>query len=106
MLLFKQNFAKRLVNADRTALFLVENRTKELYARVFDMGEPFDENNPKPPPAQKEIRFAAKQTMLSCESPIMLHQISSQNILLLGPNLRLLIAHAKTYGEIEIKSTR
>ena len=45
------------MNADRTALFLVENRTKELYARVFDMGEAYDDDNPKPPPAQKEIRF-------------------------------------------------
>ena len=57
MLFIKQNFAKKLVSADRTALFLVENRTKELYARVFDMGEAYDEENPKPPPAQKEIRF-------------------------------------------------
>ena len=57
LLFIKQNFAKKLVSADRTALFLVENRTKELYARVFDMGEAYDEENPKPPPAQKEIRF-------------------------------------------------
>ena len=57
LLFLKQNFAKKLVNADRTALFLVENRTKELYARVFDMGDAYDEDDPKPPPAQKEIRF-------------------------------------------------
>ncbi len=51
------------MSADRTALFLVEYRTKELYARVFDMGEAIDEENPKPPPAMKEIRF-------DCASPV------------------------------------
>jgi cAMP and cAMP-inhibited cGMP 3',5'-cyclic phosphodiesterase 10 len=32
------NFAQRLVDADRASLFLVDSRTKELYARIFDMG--------------------------------------------------------------------
>lgn len=57
-----QNFAKKLVNADRTALFLVDNRSRELYARVFDMGEEYDQTNPRSGGAtsdttQKEIRF-------------------------------------------------
>ncbi|KAI1288399.1 putative 3',5'-cyclic phosphodiesterase pde-5 [Halotydeus destructor] len=30
-------FAKKLVTADRASLFLVDNRTKELYARIFDV---------------------------------------------------------------------
>lgn len=33
-----QNYAKKLVNADRASLFMVDSRTKELYARIFDIG--------------------------------------------------------------------
>ncbi|GAV08828.1 hypothetical protein RvY_18464 [Ramazzottius varieornatus] len=32
------NHAQRLVNADRASLFLVDSRTHELYARIFDIG--------------------------------------------------------------------
>jgi cAMP and cAMP-inhibited cGMP 3',5'-cyclic phosphodiesterase 10 len=52
-------YAQRLVDADRASLFLVDSRSKELYARIFDMG-----NHPegeKPPEGgttaqAKEIR--------------------------------------------------
>jgi cAMP and cAMP-inhibited cGMP 3',5'-cyclic phosphodiesterase 10 len=52
-------YAQRLVDADRASLFLVDSRSKELYARIFDMG-----NHPegeKPPEGSttaqaKEIR--------------------------------------------------
>lgn len=43
-----QNYAKKLVNADRASLFLVDTKTSELYARIFDTGK---EHVP-----QKEIR--------------------------------------------------
>ena len=33
-----QSYAKKLVDADRASLFLVDARTKELYARIFDIG--------------------------------------------------------------------
>lgn len=36
------NFAQKLVEADRASLFLVDNKNKELFARVFDVGS---ENN-------------------------------------------------------------
>ena len=53
-----QNYAKKLVNADRTALFLVEGKSRELYARVFDMGEDSEGKDGSPPPnIQKEIRY-------------------------------------------------
>lgn len=45
------NYAKKLVNADRASLFLVDTTTNELYARIFDTGK-VDENVPS-----KEIRF-------------------------------------------------
>lgn len=32
------NFAQKLVDADRASLFLLDSKTKELYARLFDMG--------------------------------------------------------------------
>ncbi|KAF7284637.1 hypothetical protein GWI33_021826 [Rhynchophorus ferrugineus] len=39
MLVMKiMNFAQRLVNADRASLFLVDNKSKELYATIFDVG--------------------------------------------------------------------
>ncbi|KAJ7387708.1 hypothetical protein OS493_001050 [Desmophyllum pertusum] len=37
------NYAQTLVDADRTSLFLVDNRTNELYARIFDIGGSKDE---------------------------------------------------------------
>ncbi|CAC5410937.1 PDE10 [Mytilus coruscus] len=43
------NYAKKLVNADRASLFLLDTKTTELYARIFDTGK---EHVP-----QKEIRF-------------------------------------------------
>ncbi|KAL4235697.1 hypothetical protein ACF0H5_004090 [Mactra antiquata] len=45
------NYAKKLVNADRASLFLVDTSTNELYARIFDTGK-VDEKLPS-----KEIRF-------------------------------------------------
>ena len=48
---FLQNYAKKLVNADRASLFLLDTNTNELYARIFDTG-PVDDNVPS-----KEIRF-------------------------------------------------
>ena len=32
-------FTQNLVDADRASLFLVDNTTNELYARIFDMGD-------------------------------------------------------------------
>ncbi|XP_070554826.1 probable 3',5'-cyclic phosphodiesterase pde-5 isoform X3 [Ptychodera flava] len=49
------NYAQKLVNADRASLFLCDTKTRELYARIFDVG-----NGEGPQPAnktQKEIRF-------------------------------------------------
>uniref|UniRef100_A0A1I8BJY5 PDEase domain-containing protein n=1 Tax=Meloidogyne hapla TaxID=6305 RepID=A0A1I8BJY5_MELHA len=37
------NFAQKLVDADRASLFLVDNKTQEIYARIFDISQP--ENN-------------------------------------------------------------
>lgn len=51
MYFYPQNYAKKLVNADRASLFLVDTTTNELYARIFDTGK-VDENVPS-----KEIRF-------------------------------------------------
>ncbi|XP_046391240.1 probable 3',5'-cyclic phosphodiesterase pde-5 isoform X2 [Ischnura elegans] len=56
------NFAQRLVDADRASLFLVDNKSRELYARIFDVGgEDADSSNgmgshPVPSVAT-EIRF-------------------------------------------------
>lgn len=39
MLVIKiMNFAQRLVDADRASLFLVDSKSKELYATIFDVG--------------------------------------------------------------------
>lgn len=38
------NFAQRLVDADRASLFLVDSKSKELYATIFDVGLESEEN--------------------------------------------------------------
>lgn len=53
-----QNHAQRLVNADRASLFLVDSRTHELYARIFDIGtEDVSSGESTKPNVAKEIRF-------------------------------------------------
>lgn len=48
-------FAQKLVGADRASLFLVDHKSKELYARLFDMGDGVGDG--QTPEAAKEIRF-------------------------------------------------
>lgn len=50
-----QNFAQKLVSADRASLFLVDMKTKELYARIFDIGNGLG-NQMMDEQEQKEIR--------------------------------------------------
>lgn len=50
------NFAQKLVSADRASLFLVDMKTKELYARIFDIGNGLG-NQMMDEQEQKEIRF-------------------------------------------------
>lgn len=67
MLVMKiMNFAQRLVDADRASLFLVDSKSKELYATIFDVGvedantqhsaDSGGEDNGVHPPS-REIRF-------------------------------------------------
>uniref|UniRef100_A0A0K0F5E4 Phosphodiesterase n=1 Tax=Strongyloides venezuelensis TaxID=75913 RepID=A0A0K0F5E4_STRVS len=51
------NFAQRLVDADRASLFLVDSKSKELYARIFDVGVQSEEAESLENHGQKEIRF-------------------------------------------------
>lgn len=51
-----QNFAQKLVSADRASLFLVDNKTNELYARIFDVGTAGNEAGNLDNNGQKEIR--------------------------------------------------
>lgn len=66
MLVIKiMNFAQRLVDADRASLFLVDSKSKELYATIFDVGvvgsnapencDSGEESAIQPP--SREIRF-------------------------------------------------
>lgn len=52
---FPQNYAQTLVDADRTSLFLVDNKTNELYARIFDIGGSLEDSRSSK--LQKEIRY-------------------------------------------------
>jgi len=38
-------FAQTLVDADRASLFLLDNKTRELFARIFDLESEADVNN-------------------------------------------------------------
>lgn len=55
VILFSKNYAQTLVDADRTSLFLVDNRTNELYARIFDIGGSLEDSRSSN--LQKEIRL-------------------------------------------------
>lgn len=65
MLVIKiMNFAQRLVDADRASLFLVDSKSKELYATIFDVGVVGGSNAPdncdsgeEIQPPSREIRF-------------------------------------------------
>lgn len=62
MLVMKvMKFAQRLVDADRASLFLVDSKSKELYATIFDVGSDVkQQSSDKDQPAgaaPKEIRF-------------------------------------------------
>lgn len=62
MLVMKvMNFAQRLVDADRASLFLVDAKSKELYATIFDVGNNGGRlesgEEPRVPSSPKEIRF-------------------------------------------------
>ncbi|VDK17540.1 unnamed protein product [Anisakis simplex] len=50
------NFAQKLTNADRASLFLVDQKTNELYARIFDVGMGEDEHVNINEDGHKEIR--------------------------------------------------
>ena len=51
-----QNYAQKLVTADRSSLFLVDTNTQEVYARIFDVG--CDAGNSENYDEPKEIRLA------------------------------------------------
>ncbi|CAJ0570402.1 unnamed protein product, partial [Mesorhabditis spiculigera] len=51
------NYAQKLVSAERASLFLVDSKTEELYARIFDVGQGTDEHVKINKDGQKEIRF-------------------------------------------------
>ncbi|CAF1296892.1 unnamed protein product, partial [Adineta ricciae] len=49
------SYAKKLVNADRASLFMVDSRTRELYARIFDIGREEHDVSHSSIVAQKDI---------------------------------------------------
>ncbi|VDK71405.1 unnamed protein product [Litomosoides sigmodontis] len=53
------NFAQKLTNADRSSLFLVDHKRKELYARIFDVGTQQNEQIKINEDGNEEIRFSA-----------------------------------------------
>uniref|UniRef100_A0A1I7VY04 PDEase domain-containing protein n=1 Tax=Loa loa TaxID=7209 RepID=A0A1I7VY04_LOALO len=55
------NFAQKLTNADRSSLFLVDHKRKELYARIFDVGTQQDEQIKINEDGNEEIRFPANK---------------------------------------------
>ena len=52
------NFAQTLVDADRASLFLVDAKTNQLYARIFDIkgGDKYSEGSQGDKDISKEIR--------------------------------------------------
>ncbi|UYV77686.1 hypothetical protein LAZ67_15001937 [Cordylochernes scorpioides] len=61
-------FAQQLVNADRASLFLVDCKTKELYARIFDVSGGEDENGTAKMGASKEISSVSWFFFRACDT--------------------------------------
>uniref|UniRef100_A0A0N5AIG2 Phosphodiesterase n=1 Tax=Syphacia muris TaxID=451379 RepID=A0A0N5AIG2_9BILA len=59
LLHFAQNFAQKLTLADRASLFLLDHKTNELYARIFDVGTNHEHEIKIGEDGNKEIRFPA-----------------------------------------------
>ena len=64
------NFTQKLVSADRASLFLVDNKTNQLYARIFDVSggkgsseENEDESSSPEKDMTKEIRYMSKKSI-------------------------------------------
>ncbi|CAG9540732.1 unnamed protein product, partial [Cercopithifilaria johnstoni] len=55
------NFAQKLTSADRSSLFLVDHKRKELYARIFNVGIQQDEQIKINEDGNEEIRFSANK---------------------------------------------
>ena len=64
---FDKNYAQTLVDADRTSLFLVDNRTNELYARIFDIGGSLEDSRSSN--LQKEIRWY-RHNIIFCQKDL------------------------------------
>ena len=64
------NFAQRLVDADRASLFLVDAKTNQLYARIFDIkGSDKEASESGGKDIAKEIRY---DKMVECNCTFML----------------------------------
>ena len=50
------NFAQKLVDADRASLFLVDSKTNQLFARIFDIQGGANGDDPSGKDIAKEIR--------------------------------------------------
>lgn len=50
------NFAQNLVQADRASLFLLDSKTNELYARIFDVGQ--NNGGDSKAPKARDFRYA------------------------------------------------
>ena len=67
------NFAQRLVDADRASLFLVDAKTNQLYARIFDIkGSDKEASVSGGKDIAKEIRY---DKMIECNCTFMLKNL-------------------------------
>ncbi|HIE82686.1 MAG TPA: hypothetical protein EYQ00_02050 [Dehalococcoidia bacterium] len=70
------NFAQKLVTADRASLFLVDSKTNQLYARIFDISGGADKDETAAGAGAdgsnkdftKEIRFDSIEIICACEN--------------------------------------
>ena len=66
------NFAQRLVDADRASLFLVDAKTNQLYARIFDIkGSDKEASESAGKDIAKEIRY---DKMIGCNYSFVLKE--------------------------------
>ncbi|KAG0425971.1 hypothetical protein HPB47_026893, partial [Ixodes persulcatus] len=88
-------FAQKLVSADRASLFLVDSRTKELYARIFDVSGDNDEVQE----VAKEISIIGVMQMVNKTSGTF-NKADEEAFATFATYCGLALHHAKLYDKI------
>ncbi|PIO77290.1 3'5'-cyclic nucleotide phosphodiesterase [Teladorsagia circumcincta] len=96
---YAQNFAAKLVEADRASLFLVDSKNHELYARIFDVGKDGEELEKINKEGHKEIRVIGVVQMVNKREGVFTKS-DEDSFEMFAVYCGLALHHAKLYDKI------